>query len=133
MKNKFMLSLLFLTSLSNAEYTSRFFLEDIKIKSEVTIVPEFKSTNCIFDSDSNFEGMILGAFNLGVDGSLSIGQNEKVIIYHNKIIGLETSTKNFPAGLSFGDEVIDPNFNDAGYKIYKICADDFSIYQDLYN
>lgn len=126
------LSLSFLTSISNAEYTSKFFLEDIKFKTPTPTIPNVNSTNCIFNTDNG----IFAIKNISSSNSINeigfnMNINDAIIFYNNTLIGRYTSTINFPTGLSLGDEVPDINYNPLGYGLYKICADNFLIYSEV--
>ncbi len=56
---------------------------------------------------------------------MGIVMGETVAYYNGQLIGVDSATKDFPAGLSLG-QVVDTV---PDYASYEICADDFSIYE----
>lgn len=126
MKNKFLIPFVLISSISfsYADYSAKFFIDGVSFKNASNPTPP-PSNNCVYDVNNMF-----GAVNVSDNtNAYGVGIGESFIYYDSLFIGRDTTTENYPAGLSLGTYV-ESMF---GYDLHEICADDFSIYPDVNN
>jgi hypothetical protein len=120
MKNKILIASLLLSNLCYADYTAKVFVENLIFTSNSTPPPP--STTCVIDPGAGTYGVKnISELPANAEGLL-VG--ESLILYNGVMIGTDTATTNYPAGLTLGDYVA----SFGGLDAHKVCADDLSIY-----
>ncbi len=126
MKNKILISITLVASfnIAQAEYSAKIFIDGLSFKNEIQTPVIPPSTNCLFDQDNNI--WAISNISDSTNG-MGIIMGETMAFYNEKVIGVDSATKDFPTGLSLGQLMMDVG----SYRAYEICADDFSIYPDI--